>query len=522
MENDKIIHPETLTQVKVSALPDAYAERWEPKLEKKTKKSIEISPENYSRYFTPGGHRLSTAFRNKEAGGKKIILNSDFDEKKPWKTFYAKQLTEIIKPTSHEKGKIKETLIYTEEYTKVHATTKFEKVRQFVNELDGIRRCYRKDMSSKDETKRILALMVAMSDESAFRSGTKDAAERKKNPVFGITTLQARHFKKDGNRYKINFIGKDSVVNKKVIKRPSSVELIDSLLKNKDEKDYVFRTRDGHLVSENELNAYVKEMSDTSGISFHKFRHVHASRVFDEAIEEMEENGLIPDMPTKKELIKVVRKAAEKSAELLCNTVGASLKNYILPQHIFDLFNKYNVSIPDVFKKNVMELKDLPDDVDIEDAEDEEEEDEDEETSSVASLDLNDEELVIASVSYSKDDEGYYETNEKSLEEYEDKVSAYEHNDDMIFVDPSIVMSEKVSSVALVDEHFTPDFSDLPLMQREDNYDRNKGRSKELDLRTSVTKWGYNDYPLDVKQVREQMEERAKKDIERITKENEK
>ena len=57
MENDKIIHPETLTQVKVSALPDAYAERWEPKLEKKTKKSIEISPENYSRYFTPGDRK---------------------------------------------------------------------------------------------------------------------------------------------------------------------------------------------------------------------------------------------------------------------------------------------------------------------------------------------------------------------------------------------------------------------------------------------------------------------------------
>jgi len=507
----EIIDPETLKETDLNSLPQEYQDRVKPMLEKKEKKVVEIEDdENDFIRKTPEGEPLDKPFRSKESGGGKITLNKNFNPEKSWKTFYATQECKIIKKGSYIEGKITPRKFYTKTFTKVHATKKFELVRDFIGSLLEIRSNYVKDMGSTDETKKILATMISMTDEGAFRAGSIERTRGKK-PVYGLTTLQARHFKKEEDCYKINFIGKDSVPNHKIIKDPVTVKVIDELLKGKQDEDFVFVTSNNHRIDETELNKYVKQISGNENIRFHNFRHKNATQVFVNEVKKSEENGLIPDMPTVKEIKGVIESAALKASILLGNTKGACEKSYICPQCIFEVFDRYGLETPDKYKQWVFDEEDLKkmgvDLNKISDVElDEESEDEDDTDSK-----------EIESVANVQEDD-YIEIDFDKQADFESYMLSFEHNPKYVFVDPSLVTAS-----FLVDKDWVPDFSDMEktMHRGEDYYNKNSQRPKELDVKTQsgLDKWGYNDFPEDLDKCRKIIEDQSKMDLERITKE---
>lgn len=566
------IHPETLNEVTCSDLPSSYQDRCANILEKwfkkRDKEQAIIPKEKVVRNTTEEGIRLDKSERTKEGGaiGKLERLDT-YDPKKPWLHQYGQQLCRYVKPNSHKYGKERYVRFYTESFHKVHATKKFENVRDIIASMAPVREQYIKDMNvkmaKKDYAKFLIATMICMTDESAFRMGKKEDCLRKKNPIYGITTLLAKHFKKcvddEGKPYyKVSFKGKDSVLNKKIIKNPDTVRNLNLILKGKDDNDFVFSVGK-HTIVGTEVNDYLKKISGNPNFNFHKFRHKKATEVFLAEIKKMQENGEIPDMPTVAEVKKAVDSAITKASEVLCNTLGACRKSYVVPQCVFDVFKEYGLPIPEIYKQFVYdedELKEMGVDMKEIFEEDivEEDENEDDLNKSVGEDDLNKSEVKeIKSASEEiesyiddeendiieendngegfedvtsveddynpfeeDDDEGYYETDFDFMEEFEGKMLEYEHDEEQIFVSP-----EKVTSAALVDNNFEPDFSEIPIQKRDDFYDRNSHRSTELNIReqSDVEKWGFNDFPLNVKKVREEMEQRAREDIERINKE---
>ena len=514
----EIINPETLKETDLNSLPQEYQERLKPMIEKKEKKVITIEEDDENDFIrkTPEGEPLDKPFRSKESGGGKIILNKNFNPEKSWKTFYATQECKVIKKGSYVEGKVTPRKFYTKTFTKVHATKKFELVRDFVGSLPEIRTNYVKDMDSNDEIKKILATMISMTDEGAFRAGSIERTRGKK-PVYGLTTLQARHFKREDTYYKINFIGKDSVPNHKIIKDPVTVKAIDSLLNGKNDEDFVFVDSKGHRVDENELNKYVKQISGNENIRFHNFRHKNATQVFVNEVKRIEEAGMIPDMPTVKEIKGVIESAVSKAADLLCNTPGACKKSYICPQCIFDVFDKYGLETPDLYKQWVYDKKDLEKmEIDLNKISNEEDENENEEEDSASIDDEENEEIESASTF--NDNDKYISIDFDKQEDFESYILAFEHNPKYVFVEPSLVTAS-----FLVDEDWVPDFSEMEKsMHRGENYyNKNSQRPKELDIKSKsgLDKWGYNDFPSDLKKCREIIEKQSKDDLERITKE---
>ena len=582
MNNETLmfIEPETLKEVEVEKLLETpYKERCEKifinTTTKKKDNTAEIPKEKVVRNTTEEGFKLDKSERTKEGGALgKLERLKTFNPKKPWLHQYGQQLCQTVKPNSHIFGKPKMVRYYTESFHKVHATKKFENVRDIIASIGTVRKQYIKDMSpamaKKDFQKFLMATMLCMSDESAFRIGSKEDCMRKINKIYGITTLLAKHFSectdKNGNTYyKITFNGKDSVKNNKIIKNKDSVRNLQYILRDKKPNEFVF-TVNNHLISNQELNEYLKDISGNPNFSFHKFRHKKATEIFEEEIKKAKERGLIPDMPTIKEVRNVVDNAITKASEVLCNTPGACRKSYVVPQCVFDVFKEYDLPIPEVYKQNVYdkdELKEMGVDMreifEEDDVEENIEEDdstttvksysdniygeaeEDDDFFDVSEDDLEDDEklsdeendiiddeedLTLDGVTQVDDDsdpfefdndEDYYEADFDFMEEFEGKMLEYEHDESQIFVNP-----DKVTSAYLVEKDFEPDFTQTEehMQTREDFYDRNKNKSTELDVReeSDVDKWGYNDYPMDAKKIKEEMENRARRDIDRILK----
>ena len=589
MKELTFIDPETLKEVGLNDLNETpYKERCEKiveNIEKKNNKSTAVIPkEKVVRNTTEEGFKLDKTERTKEGGALgKLERLKTFDPKKPWLHQYGRQLCRYVKPNSHKYGKERWVSFYTESFHKVHATKKFESVRDIIASMAPVRERYIKDMSpkmaKKDYVTFLIATMIAMTDESAFRMGRKEDCLRKKNPIYGITTLLAKHFKEcvddEGNTYyKIAFKGKDSVINHKVIKNHDTVRNLKYILRNKDDNDFVFSVGK-HTIDGTEVNDYLHEISDNPNFNFHKFRHKKATETFLAEIKKMKEKGEIPDMPTVKEVKAAVDAAITKASTILCNTLGACRKSYVVPQCIFDVFKEYGLPIPELYKQfvydkdeleemgvnmkeiseedevadeeNEIETIDLEDDLNTEmtkssasdnifgeskddffDVDENEDETLDDEENDI--LEENDDSSEFDGITSVEDDfdpfefdndEDYYETDFDFMEEFETKMLEYQHDENQIFIDPNKITAEVQKDFSLAKEGTEPDFSGLVIMDKEDFYDRNQNRSTELDIRSQsdVEKWGYNDHPLDLKKIRKEMEDRAKADIERITKE---
>ena len=177
------VHPETLQETKCQNLPDSYQDRcgvilskW---LNKREKEQAIIPKEKVVRNTTEEGFRLDKSERTKEGGalGKLERLDT-FDPKKPWLHQYGQQLCRYVKPNSHKYGQTRYVRFYTESFHKVHATKKFENVRDIIASMAPVREKYIRDMNinmaKKDYQKFLIATMICMTDESAFRMGKKE------------------------------------------------------------------------------------------------------------------------------------------------------------------------------------------------------------------------------------------------------------------------------------------------------------------------------------------------------------
>ena len=582
MPKELYINPESMTKVAMNKLPPIYKERMQSRIRVAT---VKVKTEKQRLLTeTKEGEKLFQNIRPKEAKGFEFKINKKYDPSKPWKTVYGHQIQIGTKPDSPEFNKKKCVPIYTEAFARVHGTVKFELVKKFEQELPSIRDSYNRDMTSKDTRTAMIATMVAITDESPIRSGNLKSATRKVRKTYGISTLLARHFTKDKdkNQYIIRFSGKDSMENEKYIKNPATVKQLDKILRGKDRNDYVFSI-DGKKIGQQELSDYLKKVGGSKSIKYHFFRHIHATRVFKEMMDKYIESGVLPDMPTQKELSRVVKKASDVASKLLGNKQAACIKSYILPQIIFDYYKKYNLEVPDIYKNLVFndprlsnediskmankkwntkvdeadddtgdEEENLADNEENNENTDDNKED-DEEDDVVYEDDGTDDEVK------NKEDDGeddvIYEdagTEDEVNSSTEEDVSIFGENTDtnidsikpdsekdltyeerlklrMDFEDylltyeydeDDIFINPAVLGEVLIKPDFIPDFSGIVTYERP-NYYAEVNRSKDYDIRKDGVKFGYNDQgSTDVSSIRKEMEDKVKEYLEDLIQRN--
>lgn len=161
---------------------------------------------------------------------------------------------------------------------------KFDKARKLGDNIESVRKQYKKDLKSDDKEKRQLATAVYLLDELAIRPGT-EKDEAKEAGTLGLTTLKCNNISFEGdNEIKIDFIGKSSIQYTKKFKVPDIVyKNLTTLCKGK-KKSEIFP--DVNAIS---LNSYLKEL--LPGITAKVFRTYKASSILQKEL-----NKNIPDI----------------------------------------------------------------------------------------------------------------------------------------------------------------------------------------------------------------------------------
>lgn len=193
------------------------------------------------------------------------------------------------------------------------ARAKFDRVKSFSRDMEGIRKRISSGMDGGDER----AYLLSLEDKTAIRAGS-NADTKAKQKAYGLTTLRGEHVTVDGNQIILDFTAKEGI--------PAHYELSDRRLARwlEERKTLV---GDGPLFSSNaaSVNKYLGEISGKE-YTIKDFRTYHGTRIAYEELKDMSGKEL-----TVKEKRKVVKEVSEKVSGFLKNTPTMARTSYIDP-----------------------------------------------------------------------------------------------------------------------------------------------------------------------------------------------
>uniref|UniRef100_A0A7N0U3E1 DNA topoisomerase I n=2 Tax=Kalanchoe fedtschenkoi TaxID=63787 RepID=A0A7N0U3E1_KALFE len=182
---------------------------------------------------------------------------------------------------------------------------KYEKARLLKNYIHGIRAAYSKDFTSKDITKRQIAVATYLIDKLALRAGNeKDDDEA---DTVGCCTLKVGNVQCMGaNTLRFDFLGKDSIKYENQVEVEAAVyKAIGQFQAGKKEDDDLFDELDT-----SKLNAHLKGLMP--GLTAKVFRTYNASITLDEMLHNDTKEG---DVTHKI----VTYQKANKQVAIICN-----------------------------------------------------------------------------------------------------------------------------------------------------------------------------------------------------------
>lgn len=202
---------------------------------------------------------------------------------------------------------------YSASHVRDAARAKFDRVKSFSRDMEGIRKRISSGMDGGDER----AYLLSLEDKTAIRAGS-NADTRAKQKAYGLTTLRGEHVTVDGNRITLDFTAKEGI--------PVHYELSDPRLSRwlEERKTLV---GDGPLFSSNaaSVNKYLGEISGKE-YTIKDFRTYHGTRIAYDELKDMSGKEL-----TAKEKRKVVKEVSEKVSGFLKNTPTMARTSYIDP-----------------------------------------------------------------------------------------------------------------------------------------------------------------------------------------------
>lgn len=208
---------------------------------------------------------------------------------------------------------------YSDAHNEDAKAGKFARGKEFNKQLPKIRERLAADAAKGVEEAHALRLI----DHTGFRvGGEKDTGAEKQ--AYGATTLEASHVKTDGDKTKVEFVGKKGVDNSHEIHDP---EVAADLNKRAKSGGKLYNTNDA------KVRDYLKKVAP--GFKVKDFRTAVAFRTAGKAIEGM------PAPASVKDFIAARGKVGEIVSQKLGNTADVALKDYIDPT----VFNKWTTKI---------------------------------------------------------------------------------------------------------------------------------------------------------------------------------
>lgn len=151
--------------------------------------------------------------------------------------------------------------IYHARHVRRRARRKFAKLVPFARSLPQLRRVTNEHLRREGlGRERVLATVVRLMARAFFRVGSERYAVR--NKTFGITTLEKRHLRIQGNDLVFHYSGKSGVDQRRVVAETPLVEIIRELMELPGERLFRYRDEEGvlHDVGARDVNRYLKEI----------------------------------------------------------------------------------------------------------------------------------------------------------------------------------------------------------------------------------------------------------------------
>lgn len=217
--------------------------------------------------------------------------------------------------------------LYHETFRERQQRKKFAKLLAFAEKLPFLRRRARIDLRKPELSKeRILALIIRLIDEMAFRVGSEKSVEQYK--TFGITTLRSKHVQigEDGT-IEFDFVGKHHIHHKRTLLDKKIAPILQDLKSLRGAKLFKYVTDDGRIrtITGRDVNDYIKRSTDPS-FTAKDFRTWVAS--VKAAVQLARIGKTKGERSIKKNIVTAVKAVAEK----LGNTVAVARSSYIHPK----------------------------------------------------------------------------------------------------------------------------------------------------------------------------------------------
>ena len=236
---------------------------------------------------------------------------------------------------------------------------KFDRVIAMAGELPAVRRRLRADLERADASRdTVLSAAVRLVDLGCFRLGSESYTEE--NGSYGLTTLERRHLRRQGDARVFSFVGKSGVEHDIRVEDPQVIAVLDKLSTRRGADDRLLAVRqDGEWdpVQASDINDHIRDLFDLE-VTAKDFRTwhatVHVATALGSAVLE-ERAGRARPATSKTAKAKRVRAAVVGASELLGNTPTVCRSSYVDPR-VIDLYEGGTTIAP--------ALSELPEDPD--------------------------------------------------------------------------------------------------------------------------------------------------------------
>ncbi|CAA9334767.1 MAG: Hypothetical protein PA2244 (similar to DNA topoisomerase IB, but possibly involved in glycosyl-transfer) [uncultured Nocardioidaceae bacterium] len=223
---------------------------------------------------------------------------------------------------------------------------KFDRAIEMALRLPDVRRRIRADLQLEAlHRDTALAAAVRLIDLGCFRLGSDSYTEQ--NGSYGLTTLERRHVRRDGDSRVFSFVGKSGVEHDICLTDPELCRVVDRMTLRRKGDERLLCLREGRRwvpLQAADINDHIRELFglDVTAKDFRTWHAtVHVASALAEAVMRDEAAGEAAGSrrrpPGKTARNRVVRAAVVGASELLGNTPTVCRSSYVDPR-VIDLY----------------------------------------------------------------------------------------------------------------------------------------------------------------------------------------
>jgi DNA topoisomerase-1 len=151
---------------------------------------------------------------------------------------------------------------YHPDWNKIRNQSKYHRLQAFANNLPAIRKRVDKDLTRHNlDHEKVVALVVRLMELTSIRVGNE--SYKKLYGSFGLTTLQDRHVKIEGNKLNFNFKGKKGVYHKISLQSRKLANLVKQCRDIPGKELFQFYNKDGKhcTIGSGDVNHYLHDIT---------------------------------------------------------------------------------------------------------------------------------------------------------------------------------------------------------------------------------------------------------------------